>query len=74
MRTVNTAEKDELLRFFLYHMSMDQRMLLMATYPLHYGMLFPSVSKETISFRVAGRLEWMEKHSKNIVPNKQPVL
>ena len=74
MRNINAFEKDELLRFFLFHMSQEQRNLLMATYPLHYGMLFPTVSKETLAFKVAAKLEWMEENSVNPVPYNRPLL
>lgn len=74
MRNLTSFEKDELLRFFLHYMGIDQRNQLMATYPLHYRMLFPSVGKETLSFKMAERIEWMEEHSRNILPNRSPVL
>lgn len=74
MRNINTTEKDELLRFFLRHMSQEQRGLIMATYPLHYKMLYPSVAPETIAFKVVGKIKYMEENSVNPVPNSQPIL
>lgn len=75
MRNLTTFEKDELLRFFLHYMKQDQRHLLMATYPIHYRMLFPSIDKETLSFKVAERIQWMEENSVNALPNRtSPVL
>lgn len=73
MRNVNSAEKDDLLRFFIRHMSQDQRVLLMATYPLHYKMLYPSVSDASIAFQVTRKLELME-NSVNLLPHRNPVL
>ena len=74
MRKLTPFERDELLRFFLHYMKQEQRNLLMTTYPLHYQMLYPTVSKETISFKVAARIEWMEENSANPVPYNNPVL
>lgn len=74
MRNINSPEKDELLRFFLHHMRSEQRVLLMATYPLHYKLLYPSVDDDTIAGRVVGRLEWLEEHSVNLVPHSNPIL
>lgn len=75
MRNLTSFEKDELLRFFLHYMKPEQRNLLMATYPLHYAILYPTKdSKETIAFKVVARIEWMEENSRNILPNRSPVL
>lgn len=46
----------------------------MATYPLHYKLLYPSVDDDTIAGRVVGRLEWLEEHSVNLVPHSNPIL
>lgn len=72
MRKLTSFEKDELLRFFLHHMSQEQRRLIMATYPLHYAMLYPSVDQNILAFKVAARLDWMEENSANAVPFSGP--
>jgi hypothetical protein len=74
MRHINPPEKDELLRFFLRNMTQEQRGQLMATYPLHYAMLFPNVGKETIAFKVVDQIQWMEENSKDPIPNPSPIL
>lgn len=74
MRKLNTFEKDELLRFFLYHMGPEQRNLLMSTYPLHYKMLYPAVSPGVLPLKVKEQVEWMEEHSKDPTPDSRPVL
>jgi hypothetical protein len=56
-RHLSTFEKDELLRFFLHHMKAEQRILLMAKYPVHYAILYPSVSIDVINMRVLNTIE-----------------
>jgi len=74
MRNVTAFEKDELLRFMLHHMTQEQRRLLMVTYPLHYAMLFPTVDKETLAFKVAAKIEDMAENSANIISKTGPFL
>jgi hypothetical protein len=45
-------ETEDLARFLVHHMTMEQRGRLMAERPVIYARLFPTVTPETISFKV----------------------
>jgi hypothetical protein len=56
-RHLSTFEKDELLRFFLHHMRSEQRVMLMAKYPVHYAILYPSVTVGVLNIRTQEAIE-----------------
>lgn len=57
VRHLATFEKDELLRFFLHTMRPEIRQQLMAKYPVHYAILYPTVNPDIIGTRVIAAID-----------------
>lgn len=56
MRTLTTIELEELVGWFLYHMTQEQRGWLMGEKPLTYKLLFPGVDNAVIATAVCRRI------------------
>lgn len=68
MRKPNTTELEDLVRWFTRHMSAETRVQLMGDLPVHYKLLYPSVSDEQLHYRVSQRLEAVSGQS-DIIPH-----
>lgn len=73
-RRPNQFEKDELLRWFIHNMPMEQRRELMATYPRTYARIFPKVSVNAVISQVSGKIVEARDNERDPVPNSDPVL
>lgn len=56
LENVSTHEKDQMLDWLLYHLSLETRQKLMAEMPIAYSHVFPNVIKAYVVDKVAERL------------------
>lgn len=60
------SEKDVVLDWFLSHMDTSVRGKLMATYPLHYALLYPGATPSAITDQVKSRIPSVQSHAEHL--------
>lgn len=68
-RKPHTGELEDLVRWFTRRMTPEDRRALMGDLPVHYKLLYPTVSADVIIGNVSARLAFIADKSRDPLPS-----